>query len=163
MRFNSALALSAAVAGILIAGQVMALPASGVSQPLSNAPDLPVVLVHGCHFDMGPGMVPDRENGPHYHNRQCAVVRTGPQGGHGAAPQGGYRPPPPPQPRYDAPRGGYGGPPRGYDEGPRRGGYYQGGGGYGRGYGYAPPPRQTYCRERCRYTGPFKQCRTVCD
>ncbi len=27
----------------------------------------PVIKVHGCHFDLGPNMAPDRANGPHYH------------------------------------------------------------------------------------------------
>ena len=152
MRFSPGLAASVAIAGLLIAGEAMALPASGVARPASNASALPVVQVHGCHFDMGPGMAPDRENGAHYHNRQCQVVRVGPQGGYGAPTAPRYGAPPPP-PRYDTRS-------RGYDEGPRGGGYYQGGG-YARGYG--PPPRYPVCRERCRYTGPFKQCRTVCD
>lgn len=153
MRFNFVLALSAACAGMLIAAEAMALPAAGVSPPVSTAPGVPLVQVHGCHFDLGPGMVPDRENGQHYHNRQCQVVRVGPQGGYVAPPAPRYAAPPPPPPRYD-PR------PRGYDEGPRGGGYYQGGG-YARGYG--PPPRYPVCRERCRYVGPFKECRTVCN
>ena len=165
------LAVSAAVVGIFVAAEaialpaIAALPASGVSQPLLDASALPVVRVHGCHFDMGPGMEPDRANGPHYHNRECNVVRTGPSGGYGGAPQPRSFAPPP---RYEPP--GHDNRPRGYgyDDGPRRGGYrgeggYRGDGGSGRGYGYAPPARRQVCRERCRYTEPFKNCRTVCE
>lgn len=162
MRFTTALALSAACAAILIAREAMALPASGMAPPASPATALPLVQVHGCHFDLGPGMVPDRENGPHYHNRQCAVVRVGPQGGHAAPPpRPRYEAPPPPA-RYDNRSRGYDERPRGggYDERRRGGGYYQGDG-YARGYG--PPPRYPICRERCRYVGPFKQCRTECN
>ena len=96
--------------------------------------------IHGCHFDMGPNMAPDRVNGPHYHDNQCRVIRTGP-------PRGQYR-----QRDYDDPprraRGN-----DGYDERPRRrareSGYY------------APPP--PVCREECRYRGPFKSCKTICQ
>ena len=158
MRFNSALAVTAAIAGLLMAAQVMALPVGGSSQPIASAPALPVVQVHGCHFDMGPGMEPDRANGPHYNNRECNVVRVGPGGGYGAAPQARSAAPQPP--RYDSRPRDYGNRGYRYDEAPRRGGY-RGDDGFARGYG--PPPRRQVCRERCRYVGPFKQCRTVCD
>ncbi len=102
--------------------------------------------VHGCHFDMGPGMSPDRANGPHYHNNQCAVIRTGP-------PQGQYR-----QRDYDEPRRG-----AGYGENERGGERRRRDRRGDEGYGYAPPPPQPICTEQCRYRGPFKSCKTVCQ
>lgn len=106
--------------------------------------------VHGCHFDLGPNMDPDRVNGPHYHDNQCRVVRTGPpprsyqRRDYDDEPRGH-------RPRYQDtyPEGVP--PPRGYrDRGP---------------YGYAPPPPppEPVCYERCRWRGPFKVCKTVCE
>jgi hypothetical protein len=100
---------------------------------------LPVINVHGCHFDLGPNMAPDHVNGTHYHDNQCRAVRVGPPRGYTE------------RDYYDEPRQ------RGYrpdyDDRPRRrGGYYD----------YQPPP-QPVCYERCRYVGPIKRCRTVCE
>lgn len=101
----------------------------------------PIMKVHGCHFDLGPNMAPDPVNGTHYHNRQCAVVRVGPPRGNRG---GNYREPPYDTRPYD----------RGYDrEPPRR---------PRRAYRDAPPP-QPLCREQCRYVGPIKRCRTICE
>lgn len=106
------------------AGAAAALPGGGVASIESARDTLPVILAHGCHFDMGPNMAPDRVNGPHYHDRQCQVVRVGPGGrGHGG--------PPPRQWRQQG------------------------------GYGYGPP--RPVCREQCRYIGPIKRCKTVCN
>ncbi len=100
----------------------------------------PVIKVHGCHFDLGPNMAPDRANGPHYHNQHCAVVRVGPQRG--------YR-----ERSYEEPRRGARQYDRGYDDwAPRR---------TRRAYRDAPPP-QPVCRQQCRYVGPIKRCKTVC-
>lgn len=138
------LALMGAFSGLLAVGSASALPGPGAAPAVTAADELPLVRVHGCHFDMGPGMAPDHANGPHYHDNQCRVIRVGPPGGYR---QRDYDEPPRRRYREEGPYG---------YEGRRR--YREGG------YGYAPPPPpQPVCYERCRYTGPIKRCRTVCE
>lgn len=137
--------LSCIAALAMLAG---ALPSGVAAAPLVKADAAGVVAepavimkVHGCHFDLGPNMAPDHDAGPHYHDRQCRIVRVGPQRGYGG------------RDYYDEPRkGGYR---PDYDDRPRRpGGYSE----------YQPPaPPQPACFERCRYVGPIKRCRTVCE
>lgn len=103
---------------------LIAWPAAAGSAPKPVTPsDTLVQKVHGCHFDTGPGMEPDRVNGHHYHDRNCRVVRLGPP------PRARYRDNPPPRRRYRE----------------------------------SAPPRGPICREQCRYIGPIKRCRTVCN
>ncbi len=154
MHMRKPLAALIALVGLMLANAAWALPTSKPATVPEDAGPALVQKIHGCHFDMGPGMAPDHVNGPHYHNRQCAVIRVGPPGGqrhYQEAPR--YRPPPPPpqQQYYPPPRndGGY--------RGPR----YDGGYG-GRRYGGPPPPPMPACRQQCRYRGPFKTCKTVC-
>lgn len=129
----------AALGAIAFAGAAAAVPLAKTDLAMPGDGAALVLKVHGCHFDMGPGMAPDYQNGPHYHDRQCRVVRTGP-------PAGAYRQ-------------------RGYYEEPRRPGpgpYVEHALPYRGGYGPLPPPPPV-CVDRCKYVGPFKRCRTVCQ
>ncbi len=143
MMYRHLAAALAALSAVLIASAAWAaaLPRSmpATERPANDAGSAAIVQqIHGCHFDMGPGMAPDYRNGPHYHDRTCTVVRAGPSRGYQQ---------------------------RGYDEPPRRPPpRYRSDDSYGYGPGYGPPPhRGPVCTKQCRYTGPIKRCRTVCQ
>jgi hypothetical protein len=150
MRGMTLTRLAAAVAAVAMAAAsagAAPFPRSGpAAGDLAEASAAPLVLVHGCHFDLGPNMARDPVNGTHYHDRQCNVVRVGPQRGPGYGGGGGnFR-----QPREDT-RPYFRGNRNDESRRPRRG------------YRTVPPPPQSVCREQCRYVGPIKRCRTVCQ
>ncbi len=88
---------STAAFGMLM---LLGLGSAAIAAPLPG-PDLRAAAsgiaivhkVHGCHFDMGPNMAPDRQNGPHYHDRSCTVIPVGPpRRSYGAPRYDGYGP-----------------------------------------------------------------------
>jgi hypothetical protein len=148
MRGCAALAAAAIAAGF--ATVATAAPLGTLAQSIGTSEAGSVRKVHGCHFDLGTGMAADPADGPHYHDNQCRVVRVGTQGGYQ---QRDY---------YDEPRRN-----RRADEAPPYPGdpslrYRQPAPGYGYGPPPAPPPEQI-CYKRCRYRGPIKICKTVCE